>query len=154
MYLARNLAVKAERQRIEMARGVFRQARMLPNPDLNFSQEGFPFGSEDPSFWNNQEFIFWATQKIELGGKRRHRTEVAGLGIQVTEAEFENFVRIGKSQLREAFAEAYSRKRNTALLSISSSSINGSGRFTETASRREMSPGSPSCGSILRRYVS
>lgn len=117
LYLSRNPAVEAERQRIEMARGALRQARLLPNPQLNYSQESFPLSSEDASFWNDQEWIFWATQKLELGGKRRHRADVARLGVRIAEAQFEDFVRIGNSEVREAFAEAYfaQEKRHLAL---------------------------------------
>ena len=46
-YLSRNPQVEAERQRIEMARGELRQAGLPPNPQVNYSQEGFPAGQPE-----------------------------------------------------------------------------------------------------------
>ena len=105
-YLSRNPQVEAERQRIEMARGELRQAGLPPNPQVNYSQEGFPLGSQNTSY-DDQEFILWATQKLELGGKRGHRTNVAQFHLEATEAAFQEVTRSRVNQLKEIFLQAY-----------------------------------------------
>ena len=106
LYLSRNPHVEAERQRIEMARGELRQAGMPPNPQVNYSQEGFPLGSKSTSY-DDQEFILWATQKLELGGKRGHRKNAAQFHLEATEAAFQEVTRSRLNQLKEVFARAY-----------------------------------------------
>ncbi len=117
LYLERNPALAAERERIEAARGAERQARVRPSPELHYSQESYPLGGEDVSFFRDQEFTFWATQRFELGNKRRHRAAVADLAVRIAEAEFEDFKRRGSSEVRRAYAEAYfsQQKRTLAL---------------------------------------
>ena len=115
LYLSRSPEVEAERQRIEMARGAFRQAGVLPNPQLNYSQEGFPLGARNPSFFQDQEFVFWGSQKLELGGKRGHRREAARLGLKRAEAEFADLLRRRTAQLKQTFARAYFAQRRREL---------------------------------------
>ncbi len=85
MYVTRNPNLQAVREQIEMARGRLNQSGVWPNPTLNFSQEGFPFGDSQASFWEDQEFHFGAGQLFELGGKRGHRQEVARLDLNARE---------------------------------------------------------------------
>lgn len=115
LYLSRNPEVEAARQQMEMARGEFRQAGMLSNPQLNYSQEGFPFGNEAPSSFGDQEFLVWATQKLELGGKRVHRKEAARLRLQASGDAFENMLRLRTSELKETFALAYFAQKKREL---------------------------------------
>ncbi len=107
LYIHRSPAVRAERERVEMARSRLIQAGLLPNPQLNFSQEGFPVGRPDSSYLNDQEFIFGATQELELGGKRHHRKRVADFDVQATESELQDFIRLGKAAVKEAFVRTY-----------------------------------------------
>lgn len=106
-YLSKNPEVEAERQRMEMARGELRQAGLFPNPQLNYSQEGFPLGDENLSFFTDQEFLIWATQKLELGGKRRRRTEVSRFMLEAAEAELNDWIRKKTAQLKETFYRVY-----------------------------------------------
>ena len=107
LYTTRNPSVRAEIQRIDIARSQLQQAGLLPNPEFNFSQEGFPLGQPNSSYFNDSGFIFWATQELELGGKRRHRKKVANYDLEATESEFQDFIRLGKAAVKETFVRAY-----------------------------------------------
>ncbi|MDA2931009.1 TolC family protein [Acidobacteria bacterium AH-259-O06] len=115
LYIDRSPAVRAEKERVEMASSRLNQAGLLPNPQLNFSQEGFPVGRPDSSYLNDQEFLIWATQELELGGKRRHRKRVASFDVQATEADLQNFIRLGKATVKEAFVRAYRAQQKLGL---------------------------------------
>ncbi len=107
MYVDRNPNLQAAREQIEMARGRFNQAGLLPNPTFNFSQEGFPVGQSNTSYFNDSTLNFWATQELELGGQRRHRKRVADLSMQIAESELQDFIRLGKAAVNEAFVRTY-----------------------------------------------
>jgi cobalt-zinc-cadmium efflux system outer membrane protein len=115
MYVTRNPNLQAAREQIEMARGRLNQAGVWPNPTLNFSQEGFPFGDPQASFWEDQEFHFGAGQLFELGGKRGHRQEVARLDMNARELEIENVLRLGKARVKRAFLAAHYAQRKREL---------------------------------------
>ena len=71
-------------------------------------------GPENASGFNDQEFILWATQRLELGGKRRHRREVAETGIEIGRAELEDLIRRGKAQVKEAYlATVFAQEKAT-----------------------------------------
>jgi len=107
MYVDRNLNLQAAREQVEMARGRLNQAGLLPNPEFNFTQEGFPVGQSNASFFNDSTLNFWATQELELGGKRGHRKRVADFDVQATESELQDFIRLGKAAVKEAFVRTY-----------------------------------------------
>jgi len=115
MYVTRNPNLQATREQIEMARGRLNQSGVWPNPTLNFSQEGFPFGDSQASFWEDQEFHFGAGQLFELGGKRGHRQEVARLDLNARELEIEDVLRLGKARVKRAFLAAHYAQRKREL---------------------------------------
>lgn len=107
MYVDRNPNLQAAREQVEMARGRLNQAGLLPNPTFNFSQEGYPVGQSNASYFNDSTLNFWATQELELGGKRGHRKRVANFDVQATESELQDFIRLGKAAVKEAFVRTY-----------------------------------------------
>ena len=107
MYVDRNPNLQAAREQVEMARGRLNQAGLLPNPEFNFTQEGFPVGQSNASYFNDSTLNFWATQELELGGKRGHRKRVADFDVQATESELQDFIRLGKAAVKEAFVRTY-----------------------------------------------
>ena len=114
LYLAQNPMLEAGKDSIEAAEARHIQAGIRPNPELNFSQEGVSSGPENASVFNDQEFILWATQRFELGGKRRHRREVSETGIEITRAEFEDSIRQGRARVREAYlASVFAQEKAT-----------------------------------------
>lgn len=107
LYLSQNPVVRAEEQRIEIARSQLQQAGLLPNPEFNFTQEGYPVGQANASYFNDSTFNIWATQELELGDKRGHRKRVADFDVQASESELQDFIRLGKAALKEAFVRTY-----------------------------------------------
>ena len=153
LYLSRSPEVEAERQRIEIARGAFRQAGVLPNPQLNYSQEGFPLGARNPSFFQDQEFVFWGSQKLELGGKRGHRREAARLGLKRAEAEFADRLRRRTAQLKQTFARAYFAQRRRELVRQHLRQYGEIRDIHRPDTKPETSPVFRSFGSTWRRFA-
>ena len=114
MFLERNPRVQLLRQRIAEAEGLGRQAAKRPNPTLRFSQEGFPLGRSESGF-DDQEFLFWASHELELGGKRRRRQEVARQAVAVARADLEDFLRSGRAQVARLFVRVSNLQRQRDL---------------------------------------
>lgn len=75
---ARNPTLAAARQSIAIAEAQRLDATQRLNPAVSIESEGFPlFGSDRPSFFDNQQFTVRVDQEIELGGRRDLRTQVA-----------------------------------------------------------------------------
>ena len=106
LFEQRNPRLQARRELVQVAEGRLQQAGTFPNPQLNFSQESLPLGAPDVSY-GDQEFILWATQKLELGGKRKHRSNVAASQFEVTRAGLRDFLRLEKARLKEAFVDTF-----------------------------------------------
>ena len=106
MFLERNPSVEVARQQIEEARGRIDQAGRPHNPTLNFSQEGFPLGRSETGY-DDQEFLFWASQRLELGGKRSRRRQEAVRGLEVQEAELNDWLRRGRARVARAFVRVH-----------------------------------------------
>ncbi len=107
--------IRAAREQVEAARGSLRQASARPNPILNFSMEGFPFGQDGARVFQDQELLFWGSQEFELGGKRGHRTREARFGLQRLESEYEDFLRRATAKVKELFVEVHHRQRQDRL---------------------------------------
>ncbi|HSR50848.1 MAG TPA: TolC family protein [Acidobacteriota bacterium] len=101
-FAERNPRVEALRQGIESARGLAVQAAKPPNPTLHYSQEGLPLGRDGIGF-DDQEFLLWASQPFELGGKRGRRREAADSQVRVLELQLEDFLRRGRAQVARAY---------------------------------------------------
>ncbi len=105
LFLERNPAVEAERARLAMAEGRLRQSTAWANPVLHFSQEGYPLGRN--ARFDDQEFLLWASQELELGGKRNKRGRAAVLGVEGEHARFRDFLRRERLALSRAFVRVY-----------------------------------------------
>ena len=87
----RNPNVSAARNGVEIAEAQRLDARLRPNPAVTLESEGYPlFESSRPAFISNQELTFRFDQEIELGGRRRLRTEIAEAGIASAQASFDD----------------------------------------------------------------
>lgn len=101
LMLKQNPVLLSERQNLKIADANVRQARLLPNPDLEINSESYPiFESQPGSFLNNQELTFRAGQTIETGGKRGKRTLVARNELSATSSDLENTIRQLKLELK------------------------------------------------------
>src|SRR5687767_2991842 len=78
LYLDRNIEVEAARVQLARARAEQIGANLRPNPVLTASAENLKFsGPEAETFGGLRELHASYQERIELGGKRRLRTEVA-----------------------------------------------------------------------------
>lgn len=74
--LTRNPTLKAAAQDVEAAEGTIRQARMRPNPELSIDFENVGGSNEFKDFELAEETLE-LSQRIELGGKRAARIDIA-----------------------------------------------------------------------------
>ncbi len=65
------------------------QEGLLPNPEIEASMENFG-GSKDLSGFDGAETTIQIKQKIELGGKREKREQVAALGKNIAHWDYES----------------------------------------------------------------
>jgi len=70
--------------RMDAAQGAQLQASLLPNPELAFEAENFS-GNDDFGGTNSAEYTLSLNQKIELGGKRDARKQVAQASYAVAQ---------------------------------------------------------------------
>jgi cobalt-zinc-cadmium efflux system outer membrane protein len=108
-FLERNLAVEAARYRVESARADQIAARLRPIPTITFAAENLKVAGNSPftvPFNRLYEVGPTYSQPIELGGKRRLRTEVADLSVSRAEAEMADVLRQRLAEVKRAFYEA------------------------------------------------
>lgn len=99
--LASNGELAAARFEIDRARARLRQARLRPNPTLDFEQTtGRLVGSPGES-----ETSVGVSLPLELGGKRQGRVELARAELEATEAEFADRERRLGGEVLTAYAE-------------------------------------------------
>jgi len=100
--LAQNKSLQAAREQLRQAEARLTQARLRPNPSLDFSH------TTDVIFANEGENGFAVTfaQPIEIGGKRMNRIRVAEAEIELAKAEIAESERQLIGQLRAAYLRA------------------------------------------------
>jgi outer membrane protein, heavy metal efflux system len=82
-------------------------AARRPNPVLNITSEGFPFSEPDrPPFLDDQELTVSLQQDLELGGRRRLRTQAAQLGVDASRETLRDAQRRLRFQVSRAYMQA------------------------------------------------
>lgn len=100
----RNPSLAAARNVVEIAESRRIDARVRPNPAVTFESGNYPlFESPRPPFADNQELTLRVDQEIELGGRRRLRTEAAEVGITATAASFQDQQRRLEFDVRRSY---------------------------------------------------
>lgn len=100
--LASNAELAAARLEIERARARLQQARLRPNPVLDFEQTtGRWTGSQ-----GERETSIGLALPLELGGKRARRIDLARAELEAVEAEVADRDRRLAADVRAAYAEA------------------------------------------------
>ena len=102
----------AARLEIEKARARLQQARLRPNPTLEFEQSsGAIIGSP-----GGGQFTVGASLPVELYGRRRSRINLAETEIRAREAEVANFARRVAADVLLNYAEALAALRELEIL--------------------------------------
>jgi cobalt-zinc-cadmium efflux system outer membrane protein len=104
LYLDHNLEVEAARLEVERSSADRVAARLRPNPGITVTAENFRLSGPTP-FGSLYEVAVSYSEKIELGGKRRLRTEVADLAVEAAEAELANTLRQGVAEVKRLYHE-------------------------------------------------
>ena len=139
---ARNAVEIAEANRLDMSR--------RPNPALSFESEGYPLlESSRPAFFNNQELTVRFDQEIELTGRRRLRTEVGDLSVEVARAHFDNDRRLLTLQVQRAYFQAVLAKADRDAANVSLGEIDRA----LTLNRVRFEKGEASGGEVRRLQV-
>lgn len=105
MALENNDEIGAIRKEIDAARGLLRQARLRPNPNVEFNRREQIGGSD-----NNT--IIGGSLPLELGGRRNARVKVAEAELQLREYQVANSERILAAEVRMKFGEALASRLN------------------------------------------
>ncbi len=95
-----NPMIKSKRRNVEAATGRIRQAHLLPNPEINLLAEEIP--TEEIGLNQSQNMIS-LSQKLEIGGKRRLRTEVAIKEKGILELDLQIMIMNITAQTKKAF---------------------------------------------------
>ena len=101
-FLARNLAVEAARYRVDAARAERVAAVLRPNPTLTLSAEDVKLSGPTPA-GELYEVTSSLSYPIELGDKRRLRTEAADAAVMLAEAQLAAVLRQRLTELKRAF---------------------------------------------------
>ncbi|MDT8068965.1 MAG: TolC family protein [Terriglobia bacterium] len=111
-----NPILQRDRQNLAIANASVRQAKLLPNPELDVSSQSYPlFESKPGSFWNNQEFTLLAGQTIETASKRSKRTRVAQQEFLATGSDVLNAEREIRLEVKGRYFAAVLAKTQLSL---------------------------------------
>ncbi len=97
--LLNNGELAAARKEIEAARALVKQARLRPNPSVEFSRSEQIGGSDNDT-------MIAGSLPLELGGRRKTRVNVAEAELSVREKEVANRERLLAAEVRAKFGEA------------------------------------------------
>jgi cobalt-zinc-cadmium efflux system outer membrane protein len=97
-----NLNLKAARLEIDKAKARLAQAKLRPNPTLEFEQSSGRIVGNG----GEREFTVGASLPIEIYGRREARINFANIEIQASEAEVRNRERILTANILTNYAEA------------------------------------------------
>jgi cobalt-zinc-cadmium efflux system outer membrane protein len=97
--LENNAELAAARKEIEAARALVKQARLRPNPSVEFSRQEQIGGSDNDT-------MIAGSLPLELGGRRKARVVVAEAELSVREKEVANRERLLAADVRAKFGEA------------------------------------------------
>ena len=97
--LENNGELAAARKEIEAARALVKQARLKPNPSVDFSRQE-QIGGRD------NDTMIAGSLPLELGGRRKTRINVAIAELTIREKEVANRERLLAAEVRAKFGEA------------------------------------------------
>jgi cobalt-zinc-cadmium efflux system outer membrane protein len=113
LFLKQNLDLLIAKYGIEANKGQQITSRLLPNPVLQLGNVSSFTQGLNPS--NAGAMTTQVQQLFEMAGKRGYRIESAGYGVQSSEAQFEDAVRLLSLAVKEAYYRVQLAQRRLAL---------------------------------------
>lgn len=116
IFLRNNLQVLAQRYNVNAQKALIIQAKLIPNPNFQYSQA--PLGTtKNPSstFFSNDEIQAGVSQLILLAGKRNKQIKLAEANVQLSEYQLFDLIRTLKYTLRTDFFNIYYMRQSLKL---------------------------------------
>jgi cobalt-zinc-cadmium efflux system outer membrane protein len=107
--LANNGELAAARKEIEAARALVKQARLRPNPSVEFSRQEQIGGTDNDT-------MIAGSLPLELGGRRKTRINVAEAELNLREKEVANRERLLAAEVRAEFGKALAQTLKLKLI--------------------------------------
>jgi len=106
IFLKNNLQLIAEKYNINIAEANVIQAKLFENPNFTFEQN--IYNNDNEKYFDfNQQNIIQLEQLFELAGKRKKRTHLEQLNLEIAQIQFQEVLRELKNMLRENFIEVF-----------------------------------------------
>lgn len=105
LYLEQNLEVEAARLDVERTEAARIAAGLRPNPGITVTAENFRISGPAP-FDQIYEVAVAYSERVELGGKRRFRTALADLEVEVAQALLADRLRRGIAEVMRTYYAA------------------------------------------------
>ncbi|MBB3700456.1 TolC family protein [Flammeovirga yaeyamensis] len=120
IFLEKNLTLVAERHNIDIAKAEIIQAKAWPNPELGV--EIAMYDNEDNKWFRTDseaQRVVEIHQLIEMGGKRKKRTNIAQKEAEIAEYEFYTTMRELRTELRSLMVELhYLQEKSNSYLNV------------------------------------
>lgn len=110
------------------ARARARQARLAPNPEIEVAIEEYNRNGEG---FDSSEVALVLSQQFEMGGKRRHRVNVAAAEGEMTGWDYESARLDVFSETRQRFSKALASQQELALAEAASEAVKQTHRAVE-----------------------
>ena len=116
-FIKNNLTLLAQKYNIEASKAGIIQAKLLPNPNINYEQTL----NTKSAIANNEEIgafgqrAFQIQQLILLAGKRNKQIKIQQINSEITEYQFTELIRELSYQLRSNFYQIYFLQKSLAM---------------------------------------
>lgn len=115
LLLKHNPILGAAQAGIEAENSDVFSASRRPNPRLGFTSEGVDFDSGGSGFFSDQETSVTLAYTIETSGKRRKRTRVQELEVEITRIDRDNLIRQLIYELEQTYFQVVLAQENVEL---------------------------------------
>lgn len=144
--LRENPRLRAAAERVDIAAGQIRQARLIPNPEVGWEGEEI---TGDRRGFGEAEHTLTLSQVIELGGKRSARIKSARSGVSIAEIDLESLRQDVLAEVTTLFTAAALSQRRLVLINESI----GLAEELRTAAQQKVDAGAAPTAEAIRAGV-
>jgi cobalt-zinc-cadmium efflux system outer membrane protein len=131
-----NLELSAQAREISKARADVLTAGLRSNPLVYADSSLVPYGSFQGTSGGPTHYDLNITQPIDLNQKRRRRVETAVRALEVTEAQYQNAVRLQIDNLYTAWVDVLAAQATISLLRTGLKTLDDQKQATEALAKR------------------